>query len=798
MKKLADLIHREPAPAAVHRIAGEKKGAETPQNRIAVMLQRELFLDCISVLLLAWGLVLAADRLTVLESGLWETLLLAAGSLLVLLVIRLRWWIAPLLAGGFFLEELLRHYLLKDLPEWAAWWLGFFQWSAEGLPSHPLYSENGSILLLRGALAFAVTAVVFILVRKLFSFPVVLGLVAGSMIAVYAVSRTDLSVPLCIAVAGLIVLLPRVYARYVEKSSGGRGEPRGSMQVIALPVAALAVAVALLVPADTSAWRSAPLNNLVTDIGYLFQGPFGRHASASSNFSLTRLGFVPEGDRLGGPVTLTDDMMLTVEADRPVLLRGAVADFYTGDNWWIGAPDGDFRWGSLFWLGYRREAFDRDKPLGGREARELYDRLCPIVTVQMQYENNRFSTLFSPGTAQDFSTQQRELEDLIYFNMRSELYLHGRIPGRTVLEVEARTWNREAPGFEEDFLALAAIAGNREDANLERVQSRCLQLPEELPDSVRELAAELVEGIDEPYLRAVAIESWLAENMEYNLEPELPPANSDFVAYFLETGEGYCTYYASAMAVLARCAGIPSRYVTGFGLERHPIREDAYAARGNTAHAWAELYFQGIGWVPFDPLQWDSDEPLNIYVPLPELPEEEMPEAISGQEDLPQAEALPELPALPGEESDYIVPAVAAFLGLLLGIVLLRVGIWAVMTGKSRAYRLERILRRYSSMEKRFEVYYRDILRQLALLGLEPRPGETLATFPARVDRRIRLEEADFTAVAAVQMRISFAETQPALEEVRSAAAYHTALEGYLRRTMSRFAYFFRRGLQRQ
>ena len=66
--------------------------------------------------------------------------------------------------------------------------------------------------------------------------------------------------------------------------------------------------------------------------------------------------------------------------------------------------------------------------------------------------------------------------------------------------------------------------------------------------------------------------------------------------YFLETREGYCVYYASAMTVMARCAGVPSRFVSGFGM-RQGENANWYYTSDATAHAWTEIYLQNIGWI---------------------------------------------------------------------------------------------------------------------------------------------------------------------------------------------------------
>jgi len=132
---------------------------------------------------------------------------------------------------------------------------------------------------------------------------------------------------------------------------------------------------------------------------------------------------------------------------------------------------------------------------------------------------------------------------------------------------------------------------------------RYFQLPEELPQRVRELANELTAGIDNPYDKAKAIEAYLRLiPVDYQMR-DIPPAR-DAVDYFLfEAQEGYFDYHASAMVVLLRAAGVPARLAVGYLLDASAFdsRAQQYNIREAHAYAWPEVYFSGIGWMPFNP-----------------------------------------------------------------------------------------------------------------------------------------------------------------------------------------------------
>ncbi len=131
---------------------------------------------------------------------------------------------------------------------------------------------------------------------------------------------------------------------------------------------------------------------------------------------------------------------------------------------------------------------------------------------------------------------------------------------------------------------------------------RYLQLPETTPERVRVLARDLTATQPTPYDRAAAIERYLREEFPYTLDVPRPPAQADIADYFLfELKEGYCDYYATAMVVLARAAGLPARMVVGYVNGRYDMANARYIVTEADAHAWVEVYFPTYGWIEFEP-----------------------------------------------------------------------------------------------------------------------------------------------------------------------------------------------------
>ncbi len=138
------------------------------------------------------------------------------------------------------------------------------------------------------------------------------------------------------------------------------------------------------------------------------------------------------------------------------------------------------------------------------------------------------------------------------------------------------------------------------------VYENYLNLPENLPSRVRDLAEGITGAETTDYQKLLAIQEYL-KNYEYTLSPGALPPDADFVDHFLFEGQkGYCTYFASAFAVLARCVGIPTRYMEGFTIAGDDVSEGTYLVTNKMAHSWPEAYLEGYGWILLDPTPSDA------------------------------------------------------------------------------------------------------------------------------------------------------------------------------------------------
>jgi hypothetical protein len=176
------------------------------------------------------------------------------------------------------------------------------------------------------------------------------------------------------------------------------------------------------------------------------------------------------------------------------------------------------------------------------------------------------------------------------------------------------------------------------------VKESYLALPEDLPERIGALAMELTADTETPYDKAVAIRAYLRE-YPYTLDLDAPPVDRDVVDYFLfDLKRGYCDYYATAMVVLARGAGVPARLAVGYATGEYAPDNATYRVSIADAHAWPEVYFPEYGWIAFEPtagfaepsrgveIDWAAQAEAAQGENIEAFPEDEQARAITGEQ----------------------------------------------------------------------------------------------------------------------------------------------------------------------
>jgi len=278
-------------------------------------------------------------------------------------------------------------------------------------------------------------------------------------------------------------------------------------------------------------------------------------------------------------------------------------------------------------------------------------------------------------------------------------------------------------------------------------------LPEGIPERVISLAREITRGYATTYSKVKELESYLRENYRYTLNPSYPPSEHDFVDYFLFEGkEGYCSYFASALCVMARAVGIPARYVEGFLPPQKSPAEEYYYVTNQNAHAWVEVFLEGVGWVTFEPTPPMANA-QNYYVRLedietgnegliPDMYEEEEPDRTT-----PKVVTPRDIDDLSPETETFSRQLI--FIGILALIMLV-----IVMNLIHQSARW--IIVRLMPPKRRVVLLYRRIVSYLSQAGSVKKRGQTPKDYAQEIDELYKFTSMSMSEMTDIYYSVRF------------------------------------------
>lgn len=295
---------------------------------------------------------------------------------------------------------------------------------------------------------------------------------------------------------------------------------------------------------------------------------------------------------------------------------------------------------------------------------------------------------------------------------------------------------------------------------------RYLQLPDTVTQRTRDLAAQLAAGQPTPFDTALAVQDYVRATIAYKEDIAPPPAGQDVVDFVLfDSREGYCEYYASAMTVMLRMNGIPSRVVAGYFPAPWDEASEGYLYREKNAHLWVEAWFPGYGWIPFEPTA--SQQPLEYGAldmtpeptPIPTPAPTPVPTAEAVATPAPVAEAPPDFPpAMP----DVLAQPVRYIGWAALGLLLLGV-VAAVVVALAWQWRLR-------GLSPAGALYARAV-RAGSVMGVKAEPYQTPREYADRLGGERPALRAPARLVADLYSQEIYAGRPPGPSALRSARA---------------------------
>lgn len=539
-------------------------------------------------------------------------------------------------------------------------------------------------------------------------------------------------------------------------------------------------------------------------------------------FSLRDAGYYPMNQNLGGPLQLQHELYMQVTGPPGALrLRGALAEAYTGAAWLGQEMDPNYIFDNLSTHGNQAEVFSYPSVQGS--AQEIFNQLYYQAEVRIQPRQLPVQVIFNGGRPQQIN-EENNPEQIYYYNQSGQIYASHEIQSPYTVQ----GWlPRELSNKAKFSLLHQAIKDGKLSLSLQAKS----QNYRDLAETYDPVLYDILYGQDYQGQEAVLgafqrLVDHLQENYNYSLDVAYPVPNEDFLANFLRDKEGYCTYFATALALLGRELGLETHYVEGFLVPG--VDPQAYLGStdggyqrdvlSDAAHAWVEVKFNKLGWYPFDATPADilqgftnqeGDRDQEPEASEPTKPTESESQTKSTEEmttPAPQATPPPTQPSQPDQTppiqqkqaSPPWVKSLLAILGLLLALGL---AVFFLLK-RAKTYWARRQDPQYLLGQVANEgqnvilpQLWEDIKFMYSLAGYSWQVNQTLQQKFAKLDQDIPIPGMSNYPVYLVLERSFYGEEALSTDDLYQIFSYYQGLELELKKRLKKSRWFFKRYL---
>lgn len=316
------------------------------------------------------------------------------------------------------------------------------------------------------------------------------------------------------------------------------------------------------------------------------------HASLQDLGALTSP-YQPSSNYFGDQLTITGSVSLPMgevldysDPNGPEYLEGFTYNHFDGHTWTTSVT------------GDQNSRYTPNAPLPLDAGREMSQPVTTYVTLVQPPQGTK-AYIFGPAQPVSF-----DVPTIVYADGTASSWAQ-----QTPLKVgQHYLVTSVAPMNDEKTLSSMLLPHQdpmawQQDDYYSKMSPEYLQLPNDLSPHVKQLESQWTKGATSAYGALKMLESHLSNQSEFTYSVSNPaiPSNTDVVDWLLQTKRGYCTSYASAMAVMARQLGIPTRMSNGFSNGQFDPQRKLWVVAGSDAHSWVQAYFPGYGWINFDP-----------------------------------------------------------------------------------------------------------------------------------------------------------------------------------------------------
>lgn len=702
---------------------------------------------------------------------------------------------------GLLLFKFLKIDMLNNIKLMFDWAILFFGSNGE-LKKLYAYIFIGIIVILINIITYSID--------KLFKVRLsmaILLFVGGITLSIFHIDMPKFSV--CVGLFYILNILIEMVNLYLNKQINNKNSKISAVYL--MPICMLVAIIATAFPSKPTPMEWNWIKNIASSISTKAEIIFAEISvmfeNGGGDFSIGSIGYSEDDKKLGGKISDSDGNMLfatvNIRTKASLYLTGSVRNNYTGDAWKSTASlenyDADEYLLDFFEL---INAFQR----AGIPSEEL-KTLISKKSIYIEYDDIKTKSLFYTLKSYDI-----EISNNKGINTTNENILFKRIKGEgTNYQLKFIDINYQSKIFRDivndldefnysndnyfgedfrsyvkDYFGYNINASKLNDMNndykkrAENIKKYYLNVPNNLPTRVTELALDLTNAYDNNYDKLKALEAYL-NTFTYTTSPSVTPKNKDFVDYFLfEQKEGYCTYFASAMAVMGRCIGIPTRYVEGAILDYSDLRQNStYAVSNNKAHAWVEAYIEGIGWIPLEATagnlsnrysEWIVENKDSIYDDYEMYYRPPTPGQIPNQGNI---DSIKKEKAVKRDYSKQISIGITVVTFIIVIII-------AIFTSYFIAkIRYERRLKKLKTNDCMFEIF-NEIMYYTKYFQYELKPQDTILTFAERIGTTLDFNEHSFFEVAEIFMKARYAEKAIQIDELNTVILFKESIENEL------------------
>jgi transglutaminase-like putative cysteine protease len=690
-------------------------------------------------------------------------------------------------------------------------WAGeYSEWIATYNGSEELYQAKFSNITI--FMISILGVIFFFLLTRTQLLKISLAVIVIAALVILSISKMNISkVVVAICLFYLLSIILECYG-IIYARKAGKQEKKESILYLA-PICLLLAILAIAMPSKEEPLQWKTVRNIYanvkdqierwsTDLDYYLS----KH---SNEFFISLTGYSEDNGKLAndnGKLIKDEKVAMRFSGsvrNRAIYLIGSVSDTYTGYSWEKSRMD---------YLPeeqeYKLDYLELAYALSRQNLEDLENNpYVELVTLNVQYDTIKTKTFFYPlktswfnllsdsafpqAAPSNITFEKPKGRGMTYEEVFFEMNLKGDAFVKMLKEADTFSYdNAQSVKLESfEWLEDNTLMHDKSNSFVNRwdfyelfgeraklIKERYTKLPEELPIRVKELAEDITKDYDTTYDKLKAIEAYL-QTYTYSLSPSNPPEGQDFVDYFLFEGkEGYCTSYATAMAVMGRCIGVPMRYLEGFVAKfEHRDEDNMYPIKNSQAHAWAEAYIEGVGWIPFEATSpyisaryttWiDEKKAEEISESYPGHYEGEIPEGYipdNGGFVLPEREEE--------KPTNEVLAGILATIGTVLIILMIIITYYNVLK-----YHHNKEYNKADTSRKMYLMFLK-VLEILNKEGYRMEEQETILMLANRVRDHFHYDRITFYDVASIFMRFRYAEEVISEEDLSKVVLYQKGL----------------------